>query len=114
MTAIEVKEKLAPIPDENWKMGSYSNHIDKCCALGHLHRLENNDPSNYCFIPWNPKITTFREKVNEYLTKEFKLKNWDIALINDAKKKCPKKYKKIVTPKARVLALLEDMIEAGY
>ena len=45
--AQEALELLSSVPAEDFIRGSFTNEIDKCCAIGHYHRLKSNDPTNY-------------------------------------------------------------------
>lgn len=111
-TANKVFELLSPIPEEDFITYSLTNGIDKCCARGHIIRLQSVNPNDYSI---DNIINT-----NEHLDKEIwkksieflnsKRPNEPIAAINNNPSDCYPQEK----PKQRVMALLTDMIAAGY
>lgn len=38
---------LEPIPEGQFTKSSFTNGVDKCCAIGHVTRLKSNNPHNY-------------------------------------------------------------------
>lgn len=105
--AQEAKRILEPIPAKQWMMYNYCNATeDKCCGMGHLNKAISG-----CAI-----ISSFESKIRSsaiaYLVASEKYGDGTsgFASINDNNSL----HYTQKTPKKRVLALLDDMIKAGY
>ena len=113
-TAQKVFELLSPIPEEDFIIHYMTNWIDKCCARGHILRITSRNPNNYS--PTNLSDGDFNldqdilEKSSAFLRAKKRSSPFTIAHINN---KVTPLYPQ-ETPKQRVIALLTDMIEAGY
>jgi len=104
-------EILSVVPSEDWITDLHTDLESKCCAIGHYVRLTSNNPDNYnsdnC-VDYNR--APIRNSSSEFLNKIHNLNGIDIAHVNN---KPVAKYTQD-TPKERVIALLNDMIKAGY
>ena len=112
-TAQEVYDMLSPIPREQWIVGDYTDEISKCCAVGHVSRLTSNNPSSYslavcCEVTGLSRM--IRAKSYHFLRDKNNGHCISIAAVNNA----PSKLYPQKTCKGRVLALLRDMIKAGF
>ncbi len=99
---------LEPIPEEEFITVRYSNKIDKCCAMGHINRVVNG--GSYINASNSSIEIPLREKIIEYCRKFHDIETGDITTVNDEKIDIFQQE----TPKQRVMALLKDMIAAGY
>lgn len=105
--AQRAKRLLSPIPAEEFTTErGFTDEMSKCCAIGHLNRLENN-PIDYsirnCSLYGDDSLSAEIEKLSSEL-------GFHIWSVND-KLIGPYQEK---TAKDRVMHLLEDMIAAGY
>lgn len=100
--AQEAKRLLLPIPDSEWQDYGRECYRGKYCALGHLKRIE---AIKVCDI--------YTSDINKASMKFFKTSEptHGIAAVNDGL--YHHTYKQS-TPKDRVIALLDDMIKAGF
>lgn len=108
--AQEAYDLLKPIKSSDFIIGSFSDNVSKCCAVGHLFRLQSDNPKNYHLGLadfFNP--LPIRKVSEEYLL-SIGNNGYDIADINNE----PLFEYQQETPKARVMALLKDIIKAGY
>lgn len=109
--AQEAKRLLEPIPEEQWtdKHG-YSDGVSKCCALGHWNRLHRENVNDY--HPFNCCSGDHETDIDEICKQFFQSESgmWILTEINDA---ITGRYAQ-PTPKQRIMALLDDMITAGY
>jgi len=102
---------LTPIPSTDFIVDVYTNGNDKCCAIGHLVRLQSKDPSDFRHNNCNDnkddlrKVSLIRELSANFLGNH----GIDISSVNN---KSNSKYKQ-KNPKSRVVALLKDMIKEG-
>lgn len=101
--AQEAKRLLEPIPDEKWiTQFYYSSSKPGChCFIGHYNVIHGLHPSadiELCAYKIVGRISTFLKGIG------------DAFDINDGNLT---KYRQD-TPKQRVIALLDDMIAAGY
>ena len=108
-------ELLEPLPANEWITEDFTDREHKCCAIGHISRLKSADPSNY--KKGNCVLRTGADSLADNLwdtTKKY-IKSQDslyvdIVDINDGKSNMYTEP----DPKARVMHLLTDMINAGY
>lgn len=107
--AQEAYDLLKDIPSKDFIIGKFTDYNSKCCAIGHLVRLKNN-PSNYenCSDIDNPLLI---RKISSNYINSINSFAYDIASVNNGYSYVKYKQK---TPKGRVIALLKDMIKAGY
>jgi len=116
MNATKAMELLKPVPQENFIVLLFTNHVDSCCATGHLMRLTSDDPDNYNLVTWPESswnnCMELRESSQMFLKKNSPTfeDGMDIATVNN-NKKYP--YTED-NPKCRVMHLLRDMVKAGY
>lgn len=108
-TAQEALRLLKPVPSKQWCITKFVIPEKKqCCALGHWHRLKNNKGS-FQFQGWQVNEGDLRY-ISERFIRE-KYGKWDsIASVNNRPETNNYKQKSI---KARVIALLKDMVKAG-
>lgn len=129
--AQKAKELLIGIPKEQWIIGSFTNGIDKCCAIGHYQRLTSGYCTNYSFdncSDYNPYTSFNPDKESvlriisiRYFREVHNIENMSIACVNnngDGISNDRYKLHKLGyiedNPKDRVMHLLDDMIKAGY
>ena len=117
-------EQLKAIPTENFLTGIFTNGVDKCCAVGHLNRLNSKNPEDYsqsnCSdYNWmqseEERLQTFnpiRGLSARFLTPKYPNPNdeysRDLSGVNNTS--FGSIYKQ-ATPKERVIACLEDMLK---
>ena len=89
-SAKEFRDFFAAIPDEKWTQGTYSDGQGRCCAMGHVG-------------PYTEGGHLLRKIVGDAL-------DCGVGSINDATPWCPKSIKNLPTPKARILAALDEII----
>lgn len=104
--AQEAKRLLDPIPEGQWVVRMYTDGKSRCCAFGHFNRLQNN-PSDFGLINC---AYSERERLLENISLRFLKGSGTIASVNNREFEIYKQP----TPKKRVMALLDDMIKAGY
>lgn len=114
-------ELFTPIPTENFISGAFSNGVDKCCGVGHWVRLNSNNPNDY-----GSRNCTDMLKESELRKQSRKFLNtiddrfcslFDIADINNDSQYKSNTLKELYpqeTPKDRCIALVNDMIIAGF
>jgi hypothetical protein len=103
------------IPEEQWTTGKFSNNIDKCCAIGHWIRLHSSDPTNFSLDNCKDYTydTFFRFKMDEIIIEKYNpTRSVDIpyesfAQINNYETG----HFQQKTPKQRVIALLNELLE---
>lgn len=111
MKAKEALELLKDIPKENWIVSRFTNEIDSCCAIGHLKRLTSKNIEDYSILNCTDRIYDVEDNVAPIRENSSRfLKGIGIATVNN--RKTEGYYQD--HPKDRVIALLKDMIEAGY
>ena len=93
---IQASEFLASIPDERWQVGSYGTYGGRCCAVGHLG-LADRMPHD------GDPMGDMRRTVKEAAVG---LLGVALTAINDGRD--PRFQQP--TPKARVLAALDECI----
>lgn len=99
---------LEPIPEDRFMKGEFTDNMNSCCSVGHFNRLTSRNPEDYsnnnCFMSTDG-MSLYKASAT-YL-------NILIAPIVQVNDGYISKYSED-TPKARVIHLLQDMIEAGY
>ena len=127
MNATQAKELLLPIAKEDFLKDTFTNGVDKCCAVGHLVRLTSDKPSDYTHENCSDlDFNTFldigvregaedvydfaRTKTNKFLLEKYD-EDGNLADVNNGD--FINGYNQ-EEPKDRVIALLDDMIKSGY
>jgi hypothetical protein len=114
LTVKKARALLASVPEEEWCTIIYSDHVNnKCCALGHLHRLTSGNPNNYDFGGQDVSDMVdmhFRGRTRLYLSRIHGISS-DIAYVNNDSDVNGYTEESI---KTRVLHLLDDMIADGW
>lgn len=111
MKAEEALELLKDIPKENWLTDVFTNGIDSCCAIGHLKRLTSKNIEDYSILNCTDRIYDVKDNIHTIRKNSSRfLKGRGIATVNN--RKTEGYYQD--HPKDRVIALLKDMIKAGY
>lgn len=105
--------QLSAIPEDEFDMYVYTNSTNKCCAVGHLQRLDSPNPNDYtasnCSDYATHRLgTEIRELSRRFLKKEKGLYQ-DITDVNNRDVPFYNQF----TVKERVLALLTDMLNYG-
>ncbi|MCF0059891.1 hypothetical protein MUK70_11635 [Dyadobacter chenwenxiniae] len=105
--AQEAKRLLEPIPEDQWTTKDFTDRKSKCCAFGHYSRLNSSDDNNFSIA----NCSEYRGRLGELQHSIYVFTKGEYSLIgvNDGASPYPQP-----TPKQRVLALLNDMIKAGY
>lgn len=105
--AQEAKRLLEPIPEEKWLSNKFTDEISCCCAIGHYNRMKSANPKDFSYgnCAWKDTEDAIRNESLKFLKFD-----GDIAVINNGLRETYPQP----TPKQRVLALLDDMIAAGY
>lgn len=129
MNATQAKELLLTVPKEDFITHSYTDGEGKCCGIGHLERLSSNDPNDYspdnCMdlkkYEEDPVSVFVRKQVYNFLTKNYaeelpvKVNSYlyipNLAHVNNQDNINGFTQD---NPKDRVIALLDEMIAAGY
>lgn len=100
--AEEALRILEPIPEDHWCTGWYSNSSGHHCALGWMGHAKNVKPQTTRF--------PISDRVMEFLKSRGVKYCLGITEVNDGELKL---YPQ-TTAKQRIIALLQDMIKAGY
>lgn len=102
--AQEALRLLSSVPKEEWITGKYTDRVGKCCGAGHYCRLKRN-PESYSMSNCSEDLSFgFIIDIKRFL------EGVDLFMVNDGG---VEKYNQD-NPKDRVIALLEDMVKAGY
>ncbi len=106
--AQEAKRILELIPEEKWIAHNYTNEGECRCGMGHWNEYRTGNPWNCDYEPQlNNVIRKFAD--SQTIRSRFSL-DVTMSLVNDGDVKAYPQN----TPKKRVMALLDDMIAAGY
>lgn len=100
---------LSDVPHDKFIIDSYTDRIDRCCAIGHLSRLTSENTADYSFQNCYDEIGSFAYSVRES-SNNF-LEHQDISNVNNNQYVSP--YIEPVA-KDRVVHLLTDMVKSGY
>lgn len=104
--------KLKSISKDRFIINEFTDEINKCCVLGHIVRLTSKNSKDYSYNNCYDNSTNFggklRQRSREYLNSIGSY--GDISSINNSKYGIYQQE----TPKERSMALLKDMIAAGY
>jgi len=108
--AQEAKRLLEPIPEDQWMINDFTDYRCKCCVIGHYERLKSGSPNNFSFENCSDAISSaLREQSRVYFTE----RGYEWTDIADVNNETSHNYHQ-PTPKQRVMALLDNMIAAGY
>lgn len=104
---------LIPIPKEDFIPGRFTDGEGKCCAIGHMQRLQSMDPSNYSSANCSDFLVNqpIRSASREYLGDVHNFPGCNIASVNNDNAINGYTEPEI---KDRVIHLLTDMVVAGY
>ena len=115
--AQEALRLLKDIPEDEFITEKFTDTISKCCVLGHYRRLKSNNPEDYSAanIQWRKEGEELRQLSIDFSLKIHKT-YLSIASVNnrDLSYQAVNKFYKQETPKARSIAMLENMVKAGY
>lgn len=103
--AEEALRILEPIPEEKWCTGARTNFRGQHCALGHYSMKHYGHPAETTGED-GPLTEKLIKRSNDFLGQEL----ISIASINNGDHGLYQQE----TPKQRTMALLQDMIKAGY
>lgn len=105
---------LSQVPSKEFIIGRFTDEVGKCCAIGHLQRLTSANPNDYktsnCFDKADSYSLKVRVLCQHYLEEKHKTEYKDLSSINNGEKVNGYTQK---TPKARVIAVLKDMVKEG-
>ena len=114
MKLTEFRKVLSDIPSENVITGQFTDRLDSCCVLGHYGRLTSFFKESYDAEDINyDMVEKLRELSLKFAMDRFNKADrcqYNIAGVNNGD--C-EKYQQS-TAKERSLAMLDDMIEAGF
>ena len=114
MKLTEFRKVLSDIPSENVIIGDFTNEKDSCCVLGHYGRLTSSDSNSFSSVNINyTMVERLRYLSMDFANAKFNPYNsweYNIASVNNGE--C-EEYQQ-PTAKERSLAMLDDMIEAGF
>lgn len=99
--AQEAKRLLEQVPEEQWGVGMFEWQ-GKCCMFGHWNTKSGRDAAYF-----GQECRCFMDKINSFLG--YSSGNMGFRVNDGELKNYPQS-----TPKQRVMALLDDMIKAGY
>ena len=102
---------LEQVPEDKWLLGMYTNRLDKCCVLGHYKRLTSDNPNDYSEENCIYKNGGLKDISILFLLSRMNGHFPDISWVNDghASQLYPQP-----NAKTRSMALLKDMVKAGY
>lgn len=124
--AQEAKRLLSEVPAENFIKQNFTDGVEKCCAVGHYKRLKSGNVNDYSYENCNdftenrlitiPDGTRYigcelRENSLKFLNEKYSLIDLTISNVNNVDSINGYNQPEI---KDRVMALLDDMVEAGY
>ena len=107
---------LSPIPTENFITGTFTDIVSSCCVVGHYVRLISDNPDDYSsencrdFEKFGYAGCDLRIASEQFL--KSKGNYGTIATVNNGNDEDLPYLQN--TPKERSIALLNDMIKAGY
>lgn len=108
------------IPEQNWITGDFTDEISKCCLHGHLTRLTSNNPNDYKYsncsddgLNESHLSKLLRKNARAFMKEESIKSSIYIATSAGVNNGNVEHYNE-PTPKQRSIALLNDMIKAGY
>jgi hypothetical protein len=99
--AEEALRMLEPIPEDDWCICHFLNEQGKSCALGHWVKIKTGFLDSCIGDRYNQSLR---------IASVGFLQNMDISKVNNGHHESYKQP----TPKQRTIALLNDMIKAGY
>lgn len=103
--AQEARRVLSLIPDYRWCTGLFHDTITgQACALGHFNYYQEKDYSDN--KPLRQASAKYLEERGIFLVDIASVNNGDICIVNH--------FYPQETPKQRTIALLDDMIKAGF
>ena len=111
--AEEVLRLLSPIPEDEFIVLRLTDGESKCCVIGHYERLMSRNPSDYSIVNCGMKNCVQNRLIqasSEFLFEKFGTYTNNIVTVNNAETK----YYPQPIIKDRVIAVLKDMIKAGY
>ncbi len=111
----EALRLLSEIPEKEFIVNEFTNGENKCCAIGHYERLKSENPDDYSLnncadIYTQSHGRKLRDITGEYIRQKYDI-HGTIAFVNNSDDVNGYNQK---TPKARVIALLKDMVKDGY
>lgn len=117
MKAQQALDLLSPIPSEAFCVKEFGNpDTQQCCSIGHLQRLASINPQNYSPYHCSDDMDhSIRRATRDYfysldLTGHIYGNLNSFAGVNNA----PSELYPQDKPKERIVALLTDMIKAGF
>lgn len=113
--AQEALRLLTPIPKEEFITQLFTDGEGRCCAIGHIKRLQSDNPSDYSSDNCSDNLTAdipIRTASTKYLKEVHNARYWaSIASVNNNNNINGYTEPEI---KDRVIHLLNDMVAAGY
>lgn len=111
--AQEALRLLKDIPTDKFITGKFTNGEDGCCVLGHYNRLKSNNPEDYSTsnISWKNEGEELRLLSSKFMSKVHNKGYYNLA---DANNEESEKFYTQPTSKERSIAMLQDMVKAGY
>lgn len=135
-TAQKALEQIQSIPAEDILIGVFTDFTSKCCIIGHLNRLNSENPEDYstenCSDIRGTIFHTYISNETRIASRKFIAEKYpdniavvveagvpsvigqttdtDLSVVNNQKVM----HWNQETPKERSIALLTEMVEAGY
>jgi len=102
---------LSPVPNEQWcKHNFVIEETKQCCAIGHYVRLSSPNPDLYVLYNCHDQVDDGSRDLRTAsvrVAKQMGMRDVDIAAVNNGNSE----HYPQPTPKARVMAFLDDAIE---
>lgn len=101
---------LKRVPSKDWLIDEFTDYKSKCCAIGHYTRLTSENPQDYDVSNCSDmaragyRWKSLRDQSELYLYGD------SVAGVNNGR---DSRYRQR-TAKSRTMALLKDMMKAGY
>lgn len=113
--AQEAYELLKDIPAENWITRKFSDDEGRCCLIGHYTRLKSGNPNDFSVNNCDDWNLSNDQRILRNATMKFLMEAHGI-LSDGAEVNNGPNVNGYTQPeiKDRCMALLEDMIKAGY
>lgn len=107
----EALRLVSKVPAKEFITNNLSDLKNKCCFVGHYARLKSDNPNNYETQMIDNKNRNELVRITKIFIKNKYNENASMIQVNDTSKVNNYNQKGI---KARGIALLKDMVKAGY
>lgn len=107
--AQEAKRLLEPVPEDLWIEKLYTDGVGKCCAVGHYERMKSSNQNDFSICNCANVESKLINATYRYLFD----RNSQGSTVTNVNNGELLSYQQ-TTSKERVMALLDDMIAAGF